>query len=89
MTKTRVLPVTRSIRAIPGLLDAVARAIYETHVPKPRRDRDKVPTLREQNLARAPLWDSASDEVRDWVIAQAVAATRLVDEYLAKDGNDW
>jgi hypothetical protein len=65
MAKPRVLPIT-SVRAIPGLLDATAKAIYHTHKPK----------------FPIPEWINASDEVRDWVTAQAVQALKVVDQYL-------
>jgi hypothetical protein len=83
MSKTRVLPVTKSIRAIPGLLDAVAQAIYETHAPRFRQ------RIGDVAGTRVPVWENASDAVRDWVTAQAVAATDIVDDYLAQYGKEW
>jgi hypothetical protein len=83
MSKPRVLPVTKSIRAMPGLLDAVARAIYETHAP---RFRNRIGDIAG---TRVPVWENTSDAVRDWVTAQAIAATDVVDDYIAQHRKDW
>jgi hypothetical protein len=74
-----------SVRAMPGLIDAVAQAIYEANIPKVDLKRNR---LSDQNWSKVPPWTYASDEVREWVHRQAMAATRVVDRYLAKQGEE-
>lgn len=63
--------------------DAVAKAIYETHLPKVREQAEFVLG----GMPPAPTWEAASADVRKWVLAQAdsaiAAATPLLRQQLA------
>lgn len=64
--------ITGSILALPGIVDAMAKAVYQTHIPKAKLNRDRVPS-----------WEQASSPVREYAMAQAEAAATVVDEYRA------
>src|SRR3954470_14500974 len=50
---------------VPGLVDQLARAIYMTHWK---------PADPDSGRPGAPVWENASNNVREWVTAQAEAA---------------
>lgn len=74
----RVLPVldtlTGSILVLPGIADALARAIYDTDLAEARTKFDK---------RFVPAWDDVGEEIVDYVTAQAVSAAEVVDQYRA------
>lgn len=54
---------------IPGLIDQLARAIYMTHWK---------PADPDSGRAGPPVWENASNNVREWVTAQAEAVMAVI-----------
>jgi hypothetical protein len=71
--------ITRSIFSLPGIIEAVAMAIYETHSAAERNKSQRVLS----DPKGIPEWDTLGPLIRDYVIAQAGGAAQAVEDHFA------
>lgn len=60
---------------MPTMLEQMARAAYERHLPAPQAERgDEIPMM------EVPIWENASKAVKRWTLEAVAAAIRAVRE---------